>query len=316
MQNNRWPWSGHSLTIAFLVALSLFAGSSFGFAQATASRPPEAAWSSDLNQYPGLLPEFAQLLDKLQHNLQFPPARSESRFLSVLPESTVFYAAFPNYGDASHQALDLFHRELEQSSVLRDWWHHLDPSGTKNFEDFAQKFYALSQYLGDEIVISGSPTGKEPSVLLIAEVRKPGLKAFLEQMIAQFPPTPKPVLRILDPQELAFAKDVPHEQPIVLVRPDMVIASGDVATLRSFNARLAQHRADAIASTAFGQRIARAYESGVRIVGAADLHTILKVIPQSDQEKEKQIAFEHSGFSDMKYLVWQRNTIAGHDISQ
>src|SRR5215469_16846100 len=316
MHKNVWPGSGHSLTTSFLIALSFLACSSLGIAQATPSHPPNPAWSNDLNKYPGLLPEFTHLLDKLQHNVQFPPPRVDSRILRLLPESTVFYAAFPNYGDASHHALDIFHRELEESSVLRDWWQHLDPAGAKNFEDFAQKFYLLSQYLGDEIVISGSPKGKEPSLLFIAEVRKPGLKPFLEQMIAQLPPTPKPALRILDPEQLAFAKDVPQEQPIVLVRPDFVIASGDVATLRSFNARLAQHGADAMASTAFGQRIAGAYQGGVNIVGAADLHAILKVIPESDQPKEKQIAFERSGFSDMKYLVWQRKTVAGQDISQ
>jgi len=316
MQNNVWPRSGRYLTISFLAALSLLACSSLGFAQATPSRAPDAAWSNDLNKYPGLLPELAHLVDKLQRNVQCPPPRTQSRILRLLPESTVFYAAFPNYGDTSHQALDIFHRELEESSVLRDWWQHTDPSGTKNFEDFAQKFYALSQYLGDEIVISGSPTGKEPSVLFIAEVRKPGLKAFLEQVIAQLPPTPKPALRILDAQELAFAKDVPQQQPIVLVRPDFVIASGDIATLRSFNARLAQRGGDAIGSTAFAQRIARAYEGGVNIVAAADLHTILNVIPQSNQPKEAQLAFERSGFSDVKYLVWQRKTIAGHDVSQ
>jgi hypothetical protein len=71
-----------------------------------------------------------------------------------------------------------------------------------------------------------------------------------------------------------------------------------------------------MAATGFGQRIARAYESGVNIVGAADLHTILNVIPESDQPKEKQIALERSGFADMKYLVWQRKTIRGQDIIQ
>ena len=316
MQKHVWPWSGHSLTIPFLIALSFLACSSVGSAQATPSHPPDTAWSSDLSKYPGLLPEFAHLLDELQRNVQFPPPRAQSRILRLLPESTVFYAAFPNYGNSSHQALDIFHRELEESSVLRAWWQHMDPSGTKDFEDFAQKFYALSQFLGDEIVISGSPKGKEPSVLFIAEVRKPGLKAFLEQMIAQLPPTPKPALRILDPQELAFAKDAPHEQPVVLVRPDFVIASGDVATLRSFNARLAQHDADTVASTGFGRKIARAYQSGINIVGAADLHTILNVMPQSGHAQEQQVAVQRSGFSDVRYLLWQRRTIAGHDISQ
>ena len=316
MQKHVWPWSGHSLTIPFLIALSLLACSSFGIAQATPSHPPDTAWSSDLNKYPGLLPEFAHLLDELQRNVQFPPPRAESRILRLLPESTVFYAAFPNYGNASHQALDIFHRELEENSALRGWWQHMDPSETTSFEDFAQKFYALSQYLGDEIVLSGSPKGKEPSILFIAEVRKPGLKAFLERMIAQFPPTPKPALRILDPQELAFAKDAPHEQPIVVVGPDFLIASGDVATLRSFHARLTQHGADTMAATGFGQRIARAYEGGINIVGAADLHTILNVMPLNVPEKEQQIAFDRSGFSDVKYLLWQRRTIAGRDITQ
>lgn len=316
MQKTVWPWSGHSLTIPIWIALSLLACASVSVAQTAQSHAPDAAWSNQLNKYPGLMPEFAHLLDELQRNVHFPPPRAQSRILRLLPESTVFYAAFPNYGEASHQALEIFHRELEESSVLHDWWQHTDPSGTKNFEDFAQMFYTLSQYLGDEIVISGSPKGKEPSVLFIAEVRKPGLKAFLELMTAHLPPTPKPAFRILDPQELAVAKDVPGEQPVVLVRTDFVIASGDVATLRAFNARLGKQGADAMASTAFGQRIARAYENGVNIVGGADLHTILNLIPQTDQAKEKQIAFEHSGFSDMKYLVWQRKTVAGHDIGQ
>ncbi|HEX6802946.1 MAG TPA: DUF3352 domain-containing protein [Terriglobales bacterium] len=288
----------------------------FCTAQSSPTHAPDAAWANDLNKYPGLLPEFTHLLDLLQRNVQFPPPRSQSRILPLLPESAAFYAAFPNYGEAARQALDTFHQQLQESSVLRDWWQHMDPAATKKFEDVAPKFYALSQYLGDEVVISGSVREKAPDVFFVAEVRKPGLKAFLQQMIATLPASPKPALRIVDPQELAMAKDAPGEQPIILVRPDFVIGAGNVAGLRSFSARLSQHNASAFSSSPFGQRINQAYDGGVSIVGAADLHRILHVIRQNNQPKDKQLAFERSGFSDLKYLVWERKAVNGRDLSQ
>ena len=70
-------------------------------------------------------------------------------------ESTVFYAAFPNYGEASHQALKIFQKELQVSPVLRAWWQHgeLATAGPK-VEDALEKIYQLSQFLGDELTVS------------------------------------------------------------------------------------------------------------------------------------------------------------------
>jgi len=73
-------------------------------------------------------------------------------------------------------ALKVFRQELQESAVLRDWWQHgeLAAAGPK-IEDSLEKFYQLHQYLGEEIVVSGSLDGKAPSLLVVAEVRKPGL---------------------------------------------------------------------------------------------------------------------------------------------
>ena len=47
-------------------------------------------------------------------------------------------------------------------------------------------FYALSQYLGDEVVVLGASEGKEnPKFLLLSEVRKPGLKDFLQKTLKE-----------------------------------------------------------------------------------------------------------------------------------
>src|SRR5271157_2507869 len=106
----------------------------------------DTPWSQDLNKYPGLLPEFGKLVEKLQQNIQFPAARSESHLLPLLPESTISYAAFSNYGDAAQQSLKIFRQELQESAVLRDWWQHgeMAASGPK-IEDALQKFSELQQ---------------------------------------------------------------------------------------------------------------------------------------------------------------------------
>ncbi len=271
-------------------------------------------WSKDLNKYPGLLPEFGKLVEKLQQNIQFPTARSESHLVALLPESTMSYAAFSNYGDVTEQALKIFRQELQESAVLRDWWRHGDlaAAGPK-LEDSLEKFSQLHQFLGEEIVVAGSLEGRDSSLLLVAAVRKPGLKKFLEETIAQLGGGSKQGVRVLDLQELAAAKDTGSSQGfIVLVRPDYVVAAVDLATLRSFNARLERHGREFV-STPFGQRVVKEYEGGLTVLAAADVQKIMDEVPSGARQNE---TFQRSGLADAKYLVWEHKKVAGRDVSQ
>ena len=278
-------------------------------------QPPNALLQ-ELNKYPGLLPEFGQLFTKLQHNVQLPPARVESRLLPLLPEATMSYAAFPNYGDAVNQTLKIFQQELQESAVLRDWWQHGSPAATgPKFEEALDKLYQLSQYVGDEIVVSGSLENHNPSLLVVAEIRKPGLKAFLQQLNDLAGKSTKTGLRILDPQELAAAAESSSKEPLVLVRPDFVVASLDVATLRSFNALL-DRPSGQFASTAFGQRIVKGYQAsqgGVTILAAADVRALLAQVPNGFLQNT---TFQRTGFADVKYWVWAHRSIAGKTINE
>lgn len=301
---------------ALLAVISLVASSCAAQnAPAAQSKSPDAPFFQELNKYPGLMEEFGRLIGKLQQNVQFPPARTESHLLPLLPESTMFYAAFSNYGDATHQALTVFHQELQESAVLRDWWQHSGAvtSGPR-VEDGLEKVYQLSQYLGDEIVVSGALEGKTPSMLIVAELRKPGLKSALEAILNESGSKSKSSVRVLDPQELARAEDLPSsETPVILVRPDFVVVALNVAALRSFSARL-DHGSKTFASTAFGQRIAQAYDGGATVVGAADLHKLLQQIPIGTEQERG--TFERSGFADVNYLVWSHKKVAGEAISE
>lgn len=299
----------------FAVATAVLLFASTGASQTTAAQP-EMPWSQDMKKYPGLTTEFSRLMTRLQHEVQVPPARSQSRLLPLLPRTTVFYAALPNYGDAAHQVLAIFREELQQSSDLRDWWRHgeLATTGPK-IEDSLDKFYQLSQYLGDEVVVSGSTEGgKDPNFLMLVEVRKPGLKVFLQQMVKELAGNSKPPVRVLDMQELATAKDADAGQELLaLVRPDYVVVAPNVAALRGFNARL--DRSDRqFVTTAFGERLQQEYQGGAEVLAAADLQTILKQIPSGNEQS--QMAFQRSGFADMKYLVWNHKGVPGQAASQ
>lgn len=275
---------------------------------------PALSPAQELDKYPGLIPEFGQLFLKLQNNVQYPAPRGESRLLPLLPESTIFFAAFPNYGDAAHQALQIFRQELQESSVLRDWWGHgeMATAGPK-IEDSLEKFYRLHQYLGEEIVVSGSMEGKEPNFFAFAEIRKPGLKKFLEQMIEQYGGESAAGVRVLDPQALAVAKDnSPKQQLLVLVRPDFVVATENLALLRSFSPRLEQGRREFV-SAPFGQRVTQEYQGGLTILAAADLQRILA---QSSPAAKQDPTLQRSGFADMKYLIWEHKGEGPQAVSQ
>lgn len=281
---------------------------------APADQSPDIPGFPDLNKYPGLLPEFGRLFEKLQLNVQFPPPRSESRLLPLLPDSTVMYAAFSNYGETAHQALNIFRRELQESPVLRDWWQHGQAATTgPKVENFLEKFYQLSQYWGDEIVVSGATDGKNSSSIVVAEIRKPGLKKLLDQTLNEIAGNSKPVLRVLDQQELATAQDSAANEPVVLVRPDFVVIGTDLAAVRNFSSHL-DRRSRELISSPFGQRVAQSYQGGATVLGAVDLHKILSLVPPGLMQN--QATFQRTGFADMKYLVWEHKSVEGQAISQ
>jgi hypothetical protein len=283
-------------------------------AQTTPRASPDMSWSKDLDKYPGLLPEFGKLVEKLQQNIQFPPTRSESRILPLLPESTVFYVAFSNYGDVTEQALKIYRQELQESAVLRDWWQRGDLAGAgPKLEDSLEKFSQLQRYLGEETVVAGSLEGRNPSLLLVAEVRKAGLKKFLQETIPQLGGGSKQGVRVLDLQELAAAKDSGSSHDfVVLVRPDFVVAAVDLATLRSFNARLDRHGREFV-STPFGQRVVKEYGGGLTVLAAADVQKIMDEVPA---QARQNATFQRSGFADVKYLEWEHKNVAGRDVSE
>jgi type IV pilus assembly protein PilA len=266
----------------------------------------------EFNKYPGLLDEYGRLVTRFQREIKLPGPRSSSSLLRRIPQSTTAYGAFPNYGVPAHQAFDIFQEELKSSIPLRDWWQHVQANSKgPSLETYLKKYYQLSEYLGDEIVASGTIRDTDGGVLFMAEIKKPGLEEFLRTTVKELAGKSTPP-RILSPKELATAEDR-NNQPVILVRPDLVIFSTDLKTARNFNAQL-NRGGPTLDTTDFGKRLLESYQKGVGILMAADLQSILGQIPAGNPDA--RLFLKRSGFSDAKYALWEYSDVPGLAPSQ
>src|SRR6266478_6431017 len=265
----------------------------------------EIGWSSDLDHELALLGEFSKLRTKLEE-IQTPGPRYESKILPLLPTDTVLYIGVPNLGDALQQANQIFQQQLSQSTVLQDWW---DKSGKSDQhptpQELIDQIHAISQYLGDEVVITaraGSVSDSHGPVLL-AEVRQPGLKDYLQQHLANTLTSGQGTgnLRVIDAQSLSSLSS-DERGMIMLVRPKTLVVGGDAASVRQMSAQL-DAGATLFAGTDFGQRIANVYSRGTETVVAANLGQIVK---DAQPQHEASDVLRNSGFNDVRYLIATR----------
>jgi hypothetical protein len=265
----------------------------------------EIGWSSDLDHELALLAEFSKLRTKLEE-IQTPGPRYESKILPLLSADTVLYIGIPNLGDALQQANQIFQQQLSQSKVLQDWWNK---SGNSNQhptpQELIDQIQAISQYLGDEVVITarGSSASHEHGPVLLAEVPQLGLKDYLQNHLADTLTRLQGTasLHVVDPQSLSSL--VGDERGmIMLVRPNMLVVGGDAASVRQMSAQL-DAGATLFAGTDFGQRIANVYSRGAETLVAANIGQILNSM-HSQQGDSK--ALRNSGFNDIKYLIATR----------
>jgi type II secretory pathway pseudopilin PulG len=262
---------------------------------------PDMAWLQDALKNPDLMKEVNHLTERLAKELQYPAVRTQSAVLARLPQNTLFYGAISNFGPQLRQSLEIFRQELHDSAALRDFLqkNHLDASEPK-VEDGIAKFDEFLDYLGDELVITGGLNGKDPNGVLIAEIKKPGLRAFLETIAQELNGKSADHVRIFDPQQLEAATDHPGEGPVVLIRPDFILISINTATLREFNAQL-DKGGSSFASSQLGKRLAQSYQAGTNTIIGVDTHRLMRLIPAN--QVQATALLEKSGFGDANYAI-------------
>ena len=271
----------------------------------------EISWSNDLNHELALLAEFSTLREKLEA-IPTPGPRYESKILPMLAPDTILYIGIPNLGDALQQANQIFQQQLAQSKVLQDWWNK---SGNSNQhptpEELIGQIQAISQYLGDEVVITfrSGPAARDQGPVLLAEVKQAGLEDYLQNHLAATLSNAqgKSNLRVVDPQSLS-SLTVGERGMIMLVRQNMLVVGGDAASVQQMSAQL-DAGATQFAATDFGQRILNVYSQGTETLVAANLGQILN---STHTEQHESNVLQNSGFNEIKYLIATRGEASNH----
>ncbi|MEO8373462.1 MAG: FecR domain-containing protein, partial [Candidatus Solibacter sp.] len=186
-----------------------------------------------------------QQLESLQAKLaaiQMPDLRYSSKLLGRLPATTVFFASIPNLASYLGQTQEVFNQKLSESPELRAWWN----SHASNIGPIIDKLRAASEYLGDEIVITGFTSGDKNYSLPVffAETKRPGFTAFVKS------------------QQLPAG--------IAVEERNGLVAFGPKEALAAFAATL-DTPSSGFEKTPFYTRIQESYRNGAGIVLAADL---------------------------------------------
>src|SRR6267154_727198 len=261
----------------------------------------EIAWTSDLDHQLALLAEFSKLRTKLAE-IQTPGPRYESKILPLLPADTVLYIGSPNLWDALQQANKIFQQQLSQIKVLQEWWNK---SGNSNQhptpQELIDQIQVISQYLGDEVVITA--TSNEHGPVLLAEVRQSGLKDYLQNYLADILKSPQGTanLHVVDAQSLSSLAGNERGM-IMLVRSNMLVAGGHADSVRQMSAQL-DAGTTLFSGTDFGQRITTVYSRGTETLVAANLG---QIINSTHAQQGDSKALQNSGFNDIKYLIAAR----------
>jgi FecR protein/Putative zinc-finger len=255
----------------------------------------EVSWSRNSAHYYALLGEFATLQKKLEA-LPGPGLRYNTKLAALLPEDTSVFVGIPNIGTTLAEAERLIEDQARDSEVLREWWAKRDQNG---FEKSLNELKMLGDYVGDEIVVgvSGDPKTGSKSPMVLAEVKRPGLKAYLESRMSA---TGEHHPSIAGSRTELMAARPSGNAPVMYADDQMFVMGPSPAAVHQ-----ALSGQGGFLRTGFGQRIAQAYQAGASWLIAVNMEQMARGSVSGNREAQKL------GISDAQYLVIERKDNGG-----
>ncbi|MGO8815744.1 MAG: FecR domain-containing protein [Terriglobia bacterium] len=270
------------------------------------------AWSRDSGEYLALLAEFAALHKQFEA-IPGPSPRYDSTLLNLVPEDTMFFAAIPNIGNTLTEANRLLQERIQQSQVLQAWWDRQQASGEAHKQaEMLDRIQTLSNYLGDEIVVA--VPADQHATLVLAEVRRPDFRAFLEEQLAQMQGDATHLkARIVDDPSSPPAV-AGQDTALVYVRNNVVAIATDVRQLQRVSTLMEHSSPSGFVSTPLYATIRQAYQAGAGFLICADMEQILAHSVNKNESRGKHVDFlrdERTGLADMRYLVMESKDVSG-----
>jgi hypothetical protein len=303
------------------------------------------AWSRNAARYANLVSELAKLKREVNKQIARPGVRNFSKFVDLLPENTVFYAALPNLTESLAESQRIMQERISQNPALAEWWKGNKGDGLGINEQTLARVREFGSQLGEEIVVSAEMDAKgEPNgVLVLGEVKNAAsFRTYLDGQLASFAKGlgDVPNVRIVDDPMTAKAtntsvsttvngsaktKDVSAKnaatksEVFVWIHNDIFAASPQIERLRGLATVLNAPDANRFKGSAFHQRINDIYRDGAGLIVAADLEKIIAQAVSRDNKPEEARhieGFKQLGVMNLRHFVVEQKEVNGKTLSR
>jgi ferric-dicitrate binding protein FerR (iron transport regulator) len=299
------------------------------------------AWSRNAARYTNLVSELAKLRREVNQRVQRPGVRYSSRFVDLVPENTVFYAALPNLSETLVESQRIMQERIKQNPALAEWWKDTQGDVLGINEQTMARIHEFGSQLGEEIVVSAEMGAKgEPSgIIVLGEVKNPAsFRTYLDGQLARFARESGNGLnvRIIDDPLTSTAtnasKSTTNSTPrvkdkiagakselFVWINNDIFAASPQIESLRGLATRLSTPDTNRFANSSFHQRINDVYKDGAGLVVAADLE---KIVAQAVGKDNSPEATRHTeglrqlGVMNLRHFVVEQKEVKGKTLSK
>ncbi len=304
----------------------------------------DVAWSRNAQKYNNLVTELTKLRQDLNQRVARPGVRYSSRFLDLVPENTVLYAALPNLAESLAESHRIMQERIKQNPALAEWvggGMKREGRGAGFDDSVIERVREFGAQLGEEIVVSAGMDAKgEPSsVVVFGELKDAAnFRPFVEKQIAQMGGAAgggKNPVRFVDdpltanvgagdaaataatPAKAAGAKakaSAPRREELyVWVRNDLFVASPKLEALRAVETTMNDAAASRFVGTPFHTRLSEVYKEGAGLVVAADLEKIVGQFvakESSDPNAARHVeAFRRLGLLSLKHFVVEQKEL-------
>jgi hypothetical protein len=285
----------------------------------------EISWSRDALRYAKLVAELTSLRKELNQKAPKPGVRYSTRFLDMVPEGTVLYAALPNLTATLSESHKIMQERISQNPALSEWWkeHQGTDKGKSGLDDVMSRVREFGEQLGNELVVSaemdaqGQPTGP----LVLAELKNAAeFRSFLEKQLAQLNAEAKnaPAIRIIDsPSSVNNAPPTDAKAQVkevfLWINDNYLAASTNVQQLKQLESIVKAPGTNRFASSPFYARIAEIYKEGAGLIVAADLEKIINRAVEEDGKKEggqkRTDIYRQLGLLNLKHFVIEQKEL-------
>jgi hypothetical protein len=301
------------------------------------------SWSRNAARYANLVSELAKLRRDVNQRVQLPGVRYSSKFVDLVPENTVFYAALPNITESLAESQRMMQERIKQNPALAEWWKGNKGDGLGIDEQTMARVREFGSHLGEEIVVSAEMDAKgEPNgVLVLGQVKDAAnFRSYLDGQLARFSNEAgkMPNVRIIDDPLTAKVADTSastksatpnapqtknavakSEELFVWIHNDIFAASPQIERLRSLATTLNAADSNRFQGSAFHQRINDVYRDGAGLVVAADLEKIVAKTLGEDKEpgaERRQEGLKQLGVMNLRHFVVEQKAVGSKTLSR